>query len=853
MERLRFETSQMHLVFNQESGTLESLKLASDEWKTEYIGNYENTSYESIKEKNQWMGDIRLRIWNEKNRAWTEEVTAYSEDVRDIKKDIQDRSLEITYLRPSRNPLGIRSVGLCETYHVQEDGLHWYIKIKNLSSEKLEIGELSLPFMTNTDFTGIFESEEYKEEERWRGTKQKLWHEQRVQQHLSVNGSSSYAFLQRPRGDYPAVLFQILDGGRIEAAYQIDKRIGCQWSVTFEGPYYLSLYSNAARKCDGWKYETEQQSYSMNGNTSLILNQGQEREFHFVFRVVHSAAEMKNYLYESGQLDVDVQPGMAAPIGVPIQMRIRCKNVPKIFMQANNMQIEETEAEGDCYFYKLHFSQPGQKRVLVRHGEGDTVLLFYAVDHVKKLLENHAKFIVERQYYENPQDPYGRHHAFLPYDDALEMLFTESEESWQVGALDEYALPVAMYVAEKNAVWPNERQIAVLEEYIEDCLYGKLQERDTYYARRGMYFEERTPSDIFFGNKWDRETAESPLRSFNYPLISNIYYAMYKIADKYQMTKIRSKMEYLEMAFKTAVTGYELGRNKWNGAPAGATVVLLLDALRRENREWYEILNKKVGFIAEENAKSEYPFGSELYVDQTSHNQYEAMMRYYGKEERLEEAYRVTLALRSGNQPEWFLYGNEKRGNVCCWYGTPLNSRVLFDGFEYTKDNQMLKLGFAGLISFLTCIRSNGAAHGWYLWWPDRSGFDLRSLDTDMGMYGYLYSAKSYIVDDEIFGRCGYGCSIEEKDGIYTIIPYDGLGTRMMIVPYGIKMEFEKGWIEKVCVDEHNKTIMVKAGSPEGYDVRMKICIRSAWTLYMNENKIEINAGEELIIQGEGR
>lgn len=242
-----------------------------------------------------------------------------------------------------------------------------------------------------------------------------------------------------------------------------------------------------------------------------------------------------------------------------------------------------------------------------------------------------------------------------------------------------------------------------------------------------------------------------------------------------------------------------------------------------------------------------------VYVNQTSHNQYEAMMRYYGKEERLEEAYRVTLALRSGNQPEWFLYGNEKRGNVCCWYGTPLNSRVLFDGFEYTKDNQMLKLGFAGLISFLTCIRSNGAAHGWYLWWPDRSGFDLRSLDTDMGMYGYLYSAKSYIVDDEIFGRCGYGCSIEEKDGIYTIIPYDGLGTRMLIVPYGIKMEFEKGWIEKVCVDEHNKTIMVKAGSPEGYDVRMKICIRSAWTLYMNENKIEINAGEELIIQGEGR
>ena len=128
-------------------------------------------------------------------------------------------------------------------------------------------------------------------------------------------------------------------------------------------------------------------------------------------------------------------------------------------------------------------------------------------------------------------------------------------------------------------------------------------------------------------------------------------------------------------------------------------------------------LNRKVAFIAEENAGSIYPFGSELYVDQTSHNQYEAMMRYYGKEEKLDEAYRITAALRGGRQPEWFLYGNEKRGNVCCWYGTPLNSRVLFHGFEHTGDESMLKLGYGGLLSFLTCIRSNGAAHGWYLFW----------------------------------------------------------------------------------------------------------------------------------------
>ena len=88
---------------------------------------------------------------------------------------------------------------------------------------------------------------------------------------------------------------------------------------------------------------------------------------------------------------------------------------------------------------------------------------------------------------------FGRNHAFLPYDDGVEMLFTESEESWQVGALDEYALPVAMFLAEKIPSFPIRLRSSVLEEYIDDCLYGKLQEKDTYYARRGLYYEDRTP------------------------------------------------------------------------------------------------------------------------------------------------------------------------------------------------------------------------------------------------------------------------------------------------------------------------------------------------------------------------
>lgn len=848
---LVLENQDMILQFDKEAGIITSFKMKKDTLKTEFIGNKENTSYPSIHALNQWMGDVRLRIWDNKNHCWREELTSCSGDVRNVTET--DGQVAVCYQTPSKAEKGISSVTLKQRWEMKEDGLHWMMTVGNPSEEALEIGEVSLAFLTNADFTGIFEDPRYKDMEHWRGIKQKLWHEQRVFQHLSIDGHSSYAFLQRPKGDYPALLFQTLDDTKIEAAYQMDKQIGYQWALTFEGPYYLALYSRGAKKCEGWKFETEQQKYGMNGNTSLILKPKEEKQFCFVFHAIYKNEDVKEYIYQEGQLDVDVQPSMAVPVEVPVQIRLRCKDRPEIIPAANNMTITEEKKEGDCYFYQLFFTEPGQKKIVVHHGKKQTVLLFYAIDHVKKLLDNHAQFIVHRQYYENPRDPFGRHHAFLPYDDSVEMLFTESEESWQVGALDEYALPVAMYTAEKNSIRPNKYEIQILEEYIEDCLYGTLQQRDTYYARRGMVYEEKTLSDFYFGGKWDKKEAESNLRSFNYPLITDIYYAMYKIGKKFNLTKVRTKEQYLEMAYHTAMTGYELGRNKFNGAPAGATIVELLKDLQKEKPEWYEKLNKKISFIADENAESSYPFGSELYVDQTPHNQYEAMMRYYEKTDRYEEMYRVTYTLRNGMQPQWFLYGNEKRGNVCCWYGTPLNSRVLYNGFEYTGDEKMLKLGFAGLFSFLTCIRSNGAAHGWYLWWPDRDGFDFRSLDTDMGMYGYLYSAKSYVIDDEIFGRCGYGCQIQSEGRTETIIPYDGLGIRFGLIPYGIEVESHLGCVEKIVLDFETKCIKIEMESLEKPDFQLQITAKEDWTVMVSDETVTAEAGKKTVIRGKSR
>ncbi len=37
---------------------------------------------------------------------------------------------------------------------------------------------------------------------------------------------------------------------------------------------------------------------------------------------------------------MDVQPSMAAPVGIPVKLRLRCKDEPRLIPVANNMQIQ---------------------------------------------------------------------------------------------------------------------------------------------------------------------------------------------------------------------------------------------------------------------------------------------------------------------------------------------------------------------------------------------------------------------------------------------------------------------------------------------------------------------------------
>lgn len=87
--------------FDPETGKLISIRMKGDPLKTEYIGNRKNISYPSIREANQWMGDVRFRIWDENAEGWREERTADSEDNRIV--SVEEDKVRVSWLEPSEN------------------------------------------------------------------------------------------------------------------------------------------------------------------------------------------------------------------------------------------------------------------------------------------------------------------------------------------------------------------------------------------------------------------------------------------------------------------------------------------------------------------------------------------------------------------------------------------------------------------------------------------------------------------------------------------------------------------------------------------------------------------------------
>jgi hypothetical protein len=212
-----------------------------------------------------------------------------------------------------------------------------------------------------------------------------------------------------------------------------------------------------------------------------------------------------------------------------------------------------------------------------------------------------------------------------------------------------------------------------------------------------------------------------------------------------------------------------------------------------------------------------YPYSSELLIDQTAHEQVYFFTKYFGDREKNAKTIQVLKALRGGNQPVWFHYGNDKRRSICAWYSASLNGLALMRSYEDTGDQDALAKGFGGVASVMSNVTADGMGFNYFN--CEAGVLDHEPPNTwegGCGLWGFLQAIKSIVVRDPTFGIVGYGCEVEESPSEVTIKPHDGLRKRIFIAEMKLSIELDSAEIDLCVVNKQKDKMRLSVSDSSG-------------------------------------
>jgi len=849
---LRLSNEKYILDADDQSGVIKGLYLTEDAQGTNFMGNEQNMrlniwwKQRYVPEKSQripmycWTGDIVLKMRTGDGDAWLPMHTFLSDDIRTVSYD-QD-SITIRYDGNSANPGGLQNLNIEQTYKLSGDAILWAIAIRNTSREEMEIGELGLPIILNSNYSIGDEKQGFNHRSV---DSAKYVFEQRVVTHYCVSGHSTYLYAARPSGKGD-LLIMIPQGDTAFEAVVGDTYLGdCVKTemMTATGPIFY-LYS---------KTVVEKPWY--NRHTALTLAPGQERRFSLKICRARDYGELEETLYENGNITAKIMPGMVLPQDTTGHLLLRCRKPIRAIATDSGVEVAPAEPApsyrghlGDRHAYTVRLLSTGEQKVSVEYGDGEwTNLLFYGTESLETLIKARARFIAEKQQVKAPDDICQ--YSFRSWNNKRDALIVMEDTGGplqggniEMGGSDDRNFAPPLFLSGKNVYYPDGGQIKALDDFVENFLYGKLQDRETFEVRGSLI-------GLMEGSwrRWDYVW-----RIYNYAHVYNIYYNMYRIASLHEAPMSRKPTEYLYLAYRTCLVSlldstyetvyetknymdYHCGNmskthavlNNWNRSN-------ILEALKREGMdEEHDTLKEAIQESFPYFLEEEYPYATEYCFDQASYEGVYQIAKEAGDEALKRKTVEVILACRH-TQPLWFYYGAALRtiGN----YDTPLGAIPLMDAYESSKDAFLLRMGYAGTLAPWSCVEPSGV--GYHTrdtrFNPPQEGSESYSSylnghfsgELGMGLYGNLHALKSYLVRDGDFGLVGYGCEVKETEEWYTLEPRDGLGVRAFFEPVDVHVETVRARMESIRVRKDKSRVDIKCRRTYPHADAGWVCLR---------------------------
>ncbi|WP_437921814.1 DUF5695 domain-containing protein [Sphingobacterium sp. LRF_L2] len=805
-----FKLSQLNVGILKSSQTLSSLKLTSDE-------RFDYTPDELLtkRDRNKFyhLGDINLSIRPIGENSWT----AYSSArVRESVKPLK-ASGKVLAAADISATLGDIPLQVSRSWENHNGNLYLRFSIKNVTKKSFEIGALGIPMIFNNNMD-------------WKSLDSA--HADNVFFDPYIGKDAGYLQVNRLHGNGPSLLVLPAENAAFEA-YNPLNNDPTPRSITFEGFHEWLIHSKAYAETD-WK-GVEQ----WNTPTSTILKPGETKSFALRFVLAPSIKQIEEELVHQNRPVAVGAPGYLVSVDNPAKLFLKYhKKVKNIEVYPTGALTLEPGAttKGKWASYTVKGNTWGRARLQITYEDGLLQTIQYKViKPEKEVVKDLGHFLTTTQWYENPNDPFGRSPSVITYDYETKSPVTQHQNAWFAGLSDEAGAASWLAAIMKQLLQPDPTEINKLKRFANETMFGHIQHKEgknKYAVVKSLFYYEPdsmpkgTYSDAINYKTWaawPKKEADNIGRSYNYPHVAAAHWVLYRLArNQNQLVTEEGWQTYLDRAFQTAIAMVEKAPHYAQfGQMEGSVFLLILMDLKKEG---VTQAAQQLETVMKERAlhwKSlNYPFGSEMPWDSTGQEEVYVWSRYFGFDDKAKVTLNAILAY-APTVPHWgyngsarrywdFVYGGKlaRIERQIHHYGSALNAiPVLTEYRDHPDDFYLLRVGHAGMMGALANVTEDGFAPGAFHSYPSTLANDGISGDYGTGFYGYAVNSGTYIIRHPEFGWLSFSGNLEEKQGLIKVNLTTSSRGRVFLAEEKLWITTDAGEIESLQYDPKAKEV----------------------------------------------
>jgi len=711
----------------------------------------------------------------------------------------------------------------------------WDLTLENTGKVSLEIGELGFPFALNNIYEGFNRSD--------RGVE--TLYQDRLYIHPFIGGAASYLFAQRLNAEPPGLL--LVPGKNTSWEFIHHVPASLTTPLRWQGIPVVYVHSRAAIEREGW-------GEWFNGHTSRVLEARDTLEVQM--RFLSASRDRYDGLFSTMALarrpSMRLFPAAVVPAEVGVSMDVVGATPTRFFTdQEAELETDSDEDGGYCF---VKPAQTGPMTLSFEDTEGrisHAHLLF--TEPISDLIRKRAEYILLKQLYEDSESNLDC--AFVAQNTSTGQLNTDPGDYISSFGV-ESILSEALFLAEKNTIYPDRSQVAALETFVDRFIRTNLQNPAT--GAIASSFMDAASTGVHFG------------RPQVYPMVALLYHTMSRIARDFG-TKSHDGKFYLCQASQTLSAMEQFADpSAWrsNGVPLMSFFPELLNDLLRNDME------APLAGRLEDLGKRRLPLaGLQAIWDTTGYDEVHSAAIVAGNHTLQERVMSAAFAARS-SAPSWWWYGSDKRwleeadlphfafedkGEMCLGPTTPANSEIMFRALMRDATivpDAILRMAFGGMMGIWALVNSDGSASTGFC--PDPAsrqfGLNANTGTTSLGLYHYLKNVRAFVLPSPTTGAITFGCTFEAKekeDGLeLRVKPWDGVGRKVSIRQVGFDVEAKIGKIREVRVHSRKRKAWIEVQNTAPIQRMAKLKIDGLWGSQFEVNgKKEHTAGGSLSVE----